>query len=241
MVRRAAVTLACISAVAGVWLMPRDVWSTATAAGNGPAIALGAASGLDVPASAITASPDAYRGFNLHVAAVTSAGVALTAISGSTAGGILDAGGLFCTTQVPAPHEVNYGCVALGGQSTTTPGVLATMTLQATGNGCITVSLVDLPPGDPNAVVSDTYTVDDLTATLQQNTVGAGTVRVIVGTGTLADCVGSASVGGVAQRPDLPASTIPKGDRSDASVAMVLASAFAICFGAWYLRRRRHR
>jgi hypothetical protein len=241
---RAAITATLAVVVIGVWLMPDGVRSTATAAGSGPTITLGAASGADVPVAAATTSADPYNGFHLHVAAATSAGVALTEISGSATGSTLDAGGLFCTTQVPAVHEVNYGCVALAGQSTTTAGLLATMTLHATGNGCITVRLVDLPPGDPNAVVSDTYTVDQLTTTVQQNTVGAGTVRVTVGTGTLPDCiggasVGGASVGGIAQDPHLPARMIPSGGRPDASAAIVVGAVIAMGLSTWYVRRWR--
>lgn len=236
---RPVAALACISFVIGVLLMPRYVPSTANAAGNGPTIALGAAGGLDVPVTATTASPDGYNGFTLHVASTPSAAVSLASISGSTTGGTLDGGGLYCTTHVPALNEVTYGCVPLNGQSSTSAGLLATMTLHASGNGCIKVRLIDLPPGDANAVVSDTYTVDQNTTTQQQNSVGAGTTRVIVGTGTLADCAGGAAVGGVAQKPDLPALATSDDRRSSGSVVILFVLVFATGLCVWHLRRRR--
>jgi hypothetical protein len=210
----------------------------ASATGTGPTIALGTAVSGTVPVNASTTAPDAYRGFHLHVAVTPSAGVTVNTITGSATGSTLDTGGLFCNTQVPAPNEVNYGCVALDGQSSTAAGLLATMTLGVTGNGCITVRLIDLPAGDPNAVVSDTYTVDHLTSTLQQNTVSTTTAKVLVGTGTLAQCAGSGAVGGVATAPDVAALGSRSARRSPlvpAGVALTVLLALVAAIG---LRRR---
>lgn len=239
---RAAISAIFAAIILGIWLMPHHAPPTANASGTGPTVALGTPSGLTVQVNA-TASPDPYMGFNLHVAAVPSAGVSLTAISGSFTGSTLDNGGptgdLYCTTNVVSPHEVNYGCVAYGGQSATTSGWLATMSLAATGNGCVTVSLIDLPPGDPNAAVSDTYTVDQLTTTPQQNVVSASATQVIVGTGTAADCIAPASVGGVAHAPNLSARTLPSHEHSRAFAVVAFATAFACIVIRLHMRNRR--
>ena len=240
MARRAAISLVMAGVVVGTWSLSAGVPFT-SATGVGPTIVLGAPSGVTVPVRAGTTSTDAYKGFHIHLSAVTSAAVTLTAISGSATGGTLDTGGLFCTTQVPGPHEVNYGCVPLSGQSTTAAGLLATMPLQSTGDGCIRVRLVDLLATDPNAIVSDTYTIDQNTNTPQENSVSAVYADVLVGAGSAAACAGLGSVGGRAEDPRAPQVIAGSGGRPFAVGAFAFAALFAVIGTGWAARRRRAR
>ena len=90
-----------------------------------------------------SATTDAYSGFNIHVGTTVSAGVVVTSISGDDTGSTLNVlGGTFCQTAVPASGEFVIGCIPLEGQSTTAAGLLATLTFNTTGDGCVVASLL---------------------------------------------------------------------------------------------------
>lgn len=163
----------------------------ARAAGTGPTIALDTPTGTTLPVSATTVSPDAWNGFNIHIATDVSGGVTLTSItSNSTGSSLIEAGdssSIFCTGSNPAPGERAFACTALSGQTRTAAGLLANFIFNASGNGCIDVVLVSMP-GDS---VLDTYTVDAADTTAQSNALSPTVAKVLIGTGVVADCPSS--------------------------------------------------
>lgn len=152
-----------------------------SAAGRGGTIAFGAVSGNTVEVNT-TAAADGWSAFNIHIAARPSPGVALTGIT--AAKGTALQGEWGCASPAPLAGESLFACVGVGSQSVTAPGSLASFTFAATGNGCMGVSLVRVP-GDP---LLDTFTVDSATSTPQAGTVSTTPARILVGTGTAADC-----------------------------------------------------
>jgi hypothetical protein len=151
------------------------------AAGRGGTISLGAASGNTVEVDT-TAAADGWSGYNIHVTTRGSPGVALTRIT-ATQGAALPGQG-FCASTVPVTGEYVSSCVGLESQSVTAAGSLAKVTVAATGNGCIGVSLVSAP-GDTTL---GTYTIDSATSTAQAVTVSTATAKILVGAGTAAAC-----------------------------------------------------
>ena len=161
---------------------------TASATGTGGTISLGTVSGADVPVNT-TATTDAYSGFNMHVTTNISPGAALTSIVGSDVGGTIQVqGNTFCSSSTPAAGQRVFGCVALEFQNSSSAGLLATLTVTGSGNGCIQVTLVT---GfvDQNL---NTYTVNDADNSAQAVTVSSAVANVLVGSGILSDC-GSAA------------------------------------------------
>lgn len=150
-----------------------------SAEGRGGTISLGAVSGNTVEVKT-TAAADGWSAFNIHIAARPSPGVVLTGIS-AVKGAALP-GEWVCPSAVPAAGEYLFACSAP--QSVTAAGSLASITVAATGNGCIGVSLVSVP-GDP---LLDTFTVDSATYAAQTVTVSTTTAKILVGSGTAADC-----------------------------------------------------
>lgn len=214
--------------------------------GVGGTIALGATSGISVPVNT-TAATDAYAGFNLHVRAVASGGVALAGMSGDSAGSTIvsgnDPSSVFCHGSVPVAGDYVFACTALNGQSTTTAGLLATLTVTASGNGCVSVRLVTVPSSDAAFATLNTYTSNApiASAEMQANIVGSGLANVLVGSGAVSDCATSAAVGGIAEAPDLPDTTpTSHGARNllDA-LAVSLAALVVACGFVWRVRRRR--
>lgn len=163
----------------------------ASAAGTGPTIAFGAPSGTTLPVNAATVSPDAWNGFNIHVATNVSGGVTLSSITSNATGSSLieagDSSTIFCTGSNPAPGERAFACTALAGQTRTAAGLLGNFVFNASGNGCIDVSLVSMP-GDS---VLDTYTVNANDSSAQSNVLSATVAKVLVGTGVVGDCPSS--------------------------------------------------
>ena len=170
---------------AGVAIFQRD---TAQALGSGPGIALGAVSGADIPVNATTVATDPYDGFNIHIHMFISAGVSLTNVTADNTGTIVP-GTLFCPAPAaPAglPDDRVYGCTVTTSESTIASGLLTTLTIVATGNGCVAVNLEEDVTEDP---ILDTYTINAADSTAQSNSVDTATVReVLIGTGTAGDC-----------------------------------------------------
>lgn len=177
-----AVTAAAIAGVVLLLFSLRGATHT-NAAGTGPSIAPGPASGTTVPINA-GASVDPWNGFNLHAHASVSGGVTLTSLTGNSTGTVLT-GSIFCASTTPAPGDQVFGCVGLAGQLITGAGLLGNFVVSASGNGCVEVSLVSVP-GD---AVLDTYTIDANVGDAQANAVDTTTkAKVLIGTGVLADC-----------------------------------------------------
>ena len=218
--------------------------------GVGGTISLGAASGASVPVST-TAATDAYAGFNIHARAVASPGVTLTGLSANAAGSTIlsmgDESSVFCHGSVPAPGDFVFACAALNGQSTPAPGLLATLAIVASGNGCVAVRLITVAASNSDVAHLNTYTVNaPLAATeMQANTVDASVINILVGSGVFADCARLTSVGGVAQAPDLPDRVVSARSSPlwlDAiAIAMVLATVSAASGTVWYAFKRRTR
>ena len=214
--------------------------------GVGGTLFLGNATGAAFPVRT-TAATDAYAGFNLHVRAVASGGVALGGMSGDSAGSTIvsgnDPSSVFCHGSVPVAGDYVFACTALNGQSTTTAGLLATLTVTASGNGCVSVRLVTVPSSDAAFATLNTYTSNApiASAEMQANIVGSGLANVLVGSGAVSDCATSAAVGGIAEAPDLPDTTpTSHGARNllDA-LAVSLAALVVACGFIWRVRRRR--
>jgi hypothetical protein len=158
----------------------------ASADGVGGTIALGAVAGtttaptVEVNTSAPT---DPWSGFNIHLGFVASAGVTPGTVSAVTGSGLT--GSTFCPAlSTPAAGERVYACTGISGQLITTAGQLAVFTFNATGNGCIQVTLINTL-GDPNLA---TYTVDANSSSAQTNVVSAVPAMLLVGTGSVPDC-----------------------------------------------------
>jgi hypothetical protein len=162
----------------------RDVASV-RATGIGPDIALGAPVGLNIPVVASTVATNPYGGFSLHIATNASAGVTLTSLTFDASGSVLGpTDSLFCTTASPTPVERLGACISLVGAQVTSAGLLETLTVGATGNGCVYVALVQVPGN----AASDTYTVNVSDDTAQSNNVSLIPVHLLIGTGTEGDC-----------------------------------------------------
>ncbi len=167
---------------------------TARASGVGPNIALGTVSGTTVPVYATNAT-DPYKGFNIHIHAELGAGVTLSGIVPSSAFTVVPttrSGSPICAAGIPPglPTDKVYACTALsdpttpGADGTTASGELASFTINATGNGCVTVSLVTSA-----AIVPDTFTINEADSTRQSNRVDTSTVaQIAVGNGSPQDC-----------------------------------------------------
>ena len=137
---------------------------------------------------ATSAGSRPFTSQNLHITSQPSTGVTSISITGDATGSLLgSAGELLCASRDPAPNDLVFGCVILGGQAPTGPGLLGTFILNATGDGCINVSLVSSPG---NAVL-DTYTVDAAVRESQENYVDTSAVHVIIGEGSIDDCPGA--------------------------------------------------
>ncbi len=153
--------------------------------GVGPDIALGAVRGLSLPVDAVTEAMDSFSGFSIDLGVNPGTGVVMDAafapVVGSTVGTPLDAGGfLFCDSRAPTLGEYVFSCFGLSGQEARSAIPLAWIQINASGTGCVDVTLL---PG--------TYTVDFVKRGAQQNNVDTTTVRhVLIGAGTLADCPG---------------------------------------------------
>jgi hypothetical protein len=177
----------------------------ARAAGTGPALALGPASGSSMAINATTAAANAYSGVNIHVHVALGGGATVTGVTG--AAGALMSGG-FCTQAVaPAalPNDRVFGCTLLG-TSTSAAGTLATLTFTGAGNGCLEVSLVSVP-GD---AALNTYTVNAADISQQSNAVNTSAVaQVLVGSGTLSQCPTSPSPPPGATPTPVPGSESP--------------------------------
>ena len=175
-----------VPAVAAIVLAARDA-GPARATGIGPNIELGTPVGLTAPVLATTAAVDPYSGFNIHVTTNASAGVSVSTLSFSAAGIIIgEPGEFFCTQATPKPDDRIIGCVNIAGGAVVSTGLLATLVVAATGDGCVYVGLISVP-GDTSA---DTYTVNAANSSAQSNVVGLTPVYVLVGTGIVADCPG---------------------------------------------------
>ncbi len=242
---RIATTAMFVSLLLAVGGAASDTSIAHATTGVGGTISLGPAAGASVPANTSAAS-DAYAGFNLHARAVASGGITLTGMSGSAAGSTIlsagDPGSVACYGSVPMSGDLVFGCVALNGQSTSTAGLLATLTVAASGNGCVAVRLITTAVGDPDIALLNTYTINaPISTETQANAVNGIVVHVLFGSGTVADCASLASVGGFAEGPNLPESTVPARGSSTIRHAFVFAFAAAVVGGgvAWYSRRNR--
>jgi hypothetical protein len=164
---------------------------TASADGVGGTISLGAVGGTTTApnVSVNTSAPnvtDGWSGFNIHVGYVASAGVTPGSISAVVGTGLT--GSVFCpAVSTPVAGERIYPCTGISGQFITTAGQLAVLTFNATGNGCIQVTLINVA-GDPNL---GTYTVDANTSSAQSNVVSTVAAYLPVGTGSIFDCLGT--------------------------------------------------
>ncbi len=176
------------------------------AAGTGGTISFGTVASPDVPVNT-TGTTSTYGGFNIHVGTNVSPGVTLTSITGSAVGSIVsqtgdpsDVSDLFCQSTTPAVGERVFACVGLAGQAITTAGLLATMTFNATGNGCIQATLLTSTV-DANL---DTYTVNADDSSAQTVTVSSAVANIFIGTGGIGDC-GTAAPTATATATDTPA------------------------------------
>lgn len=226
-------------------------WRSAQATmGIGGIISLGSASGATVPVNT-TAATDPYAGFNLRVRSVASRGVTLTGISGSAIGSTLlssgDPNSVSCQSAVLVPGDLVFGCVALSGQSTAAAGLLARLTVAASGDGCVLLRLIGVGAIDPDIALY-TYTINaPVGPDMQADTVDVAVINVLVGAGTLADCASATSVGGIAEQSRLPETppekpTAARHSRTrPGAVAIVFAAAGAAAVSGWFARRRRPR
>jgi hypothetical protein len=157
-----------------------------SADGVGGTISLGAVAGTTTaPTVEVnTGAPtDPWSGFNIHLGFVASAGVTPGTVSAAIGTGLT--GSTFCPALgTPVASERVFACTGISGQMITTAGQLAVFTFNATGNGCIQVTLINTP-GDPNLA---TYTVDANSSSAQTNVVSAVPAMLLVGTGSVADC-----------------------------------------------------
>ncbi len=179
--------MTAIAAVALTVLLSNIGGSPTTAnAAAGPGISLGTVTGNVVNVN-VTTSANPWQAYNIHVSTNVSAGVTLSSIAGAN-GPLLP--GAFCTPDPSIPGDLMLGCFTFPANivSVTSAGVIATFTFNATGNGCIVVRLVTVPPS-PLSASLDTYTADTGDGLPQTNTVSAATVNVLIGTGIVADCV----------------------------------------------------
>jgi hypothetical protein len=168
---------------------PSDV----AAAGAGPAIGFGPEGGNAVAVVATTASPRPYKGFNIHIRFDVGDGLDDLAITANADDGTLGSTGLgppLCVVQAPAsaPDDRIFSCTTLGLGGSVSPGLLALFTLSAAGSGCVEASLV-AGSGD---LQLDTYTIDAIDSTRQENVVDTGTLqRVLIGAAGPFDCPSS--------------------------------------------------
>jgi hypothetical protein len=158
---------------------------SAGATGVGPNIELGTPVGLSVPILATSPATDPYMGFNVDVVANASSGVAITSMVLDSTGTVLGGpGNIFCGTSSPAITQRIEGCVILGNGSTTSTGLLAAVTLTATGDGCISLGLLRV---SGNASL-DTYTINAADQSVQQGLVDTSQAHLLIGVGTADDC-----------------------------------------------------
>jgi sugar lactone lactonase YvrE len=166
-------------------------YSTASAAGGGGVISLGAVDGNTIQVN-VGAPNDPYVGFNLHIHVDVGEGVNLTSIDGGSTETVLsvtpDGSDIICASGLTIPDRL-FGCTGLADQAITTGGLLATFTLNATGNGCIQVHLVAVSDGTVGASILDTYTIDATTSTAQSNDVSVAPSNVVIGSGSASDCL----------------------------------------------------
>lgn len=157
--------------------------AAAPAPDQGPNIALGARTGDAIAVNATTAGAP-FLGFNIHVAAQASAGVTITSVAGG------DVDGAFCFSSRPAAGELVFGCVTAPPAPTTGPDALTSIRVAATGDGCVTVRLVDVAPTSTDAEFYDTYTIylNGPRAEPQLNAIDTTATRVLVGAGRFRDC-----------------------------------------------------
>lgn len=182
---------------AGTLMLPNH-HDVAQAAGIGPGIGLGTASGTTVPVNATTASADPYEGFNLYISLRASAGITMLSVKGDASGTTLPAP-FSCPESVsisvgsPVQTKAAFLCVtqSVAPTGTRASGLLASFILNAQGNGCIVVALPS--PGRP---LLDTFTINDADdgpgqppPQAQSNAVDTTTTRnVLVGTGSVENC-----------------------------------------------------
>ncbi len=205
-IRAMALGLTTVFAVALVFAGESGSVSPVGATGTGGAISFGLVSGTTVSVNT-TETIDPYGSFNLHVSAKLSPGVQLASIVGNDAapsqGTLSSLGQTFCASFTPATWEEVFGCTAFVGQTTTASGVLATMSFNATGDGCIVTTLLtgftDSYPPRPSAALN-TYTMNSADSTEQSVIVSTATAEIMVGAGVQADCL-------VATGPPTPPAT----------------------------------
>lgn len=201
MMKKVLAAAMALGAAAAVTLLVLTAGDTerASAAGVGPNIALGTVSGTTVPVEATTLGVDPYVGFNLHISTAVGGTAVITTITSNANGSILkDAADpdpdatILCAGNNPAPGERVYGCTSTSttGYVPTTTGVLANFVINATGNGCVAVELIEVPDSDPQQSTLDTYTVNQADSTAQSNVVSGVQANVLIGTGTVQDCPG---------------------------------------------------
>jgi hypothetical protein len=212
-----------VAAVAGIALTvllstiggaPKPVGAT----GTGGTIALGSPTGLSIPVDT-TVATDPYSGFNIHVTTSLFGAVSLTNITADATGSTIDAGAgsLFCTSSAFSGGGRVVGCVALSsGQWTTAAGLLDTLTLVATGDGCIAVQLATTGQSDANL---DTFTINADDNSAQANVVDTTAVPVPVGTGTVEDCAGQAATATPTDTPTPVDTPTPAGTATNTPTA----------------------
>src|SRR5438552_2379097 len=83
----------------------------AATSGIGGTISVGAVAGTTVPVNT-TAPTDPFKGFNIHVLGLASAGLSGVGIAPNATGSLVTTSP-FCATSTIAPAEVVYGCTAV--------------------------------------------------------------------------------------------------------------------------------
>ena len=87
---------------------------------------------------------------------------------------------IFCSKASPAANDRVIGCLSLSATTTTSTGLLATVVITASGDGCVYVGSITAP-GDASR---NTFTLNPVDSTMQTNTVSTELAHVLVGSGT---------------------------------------------------------
>jgi hypothetical protein len=174
--------------------------------GIGGTISFGAVGGTSsAPSVSVdtTAATDGWSGFSIHIGYAASAGVTPGNVAEVPGTGL--PGSTFCVPTTPATSEVIFGCVGLAGQSVTAAGQLAVFTFEASGSGCIRLTLIHVAGNS----ILDTFTIDAKTTSVQINVVSAATAYLPVGTGTVDDCTVIPTATSTPQTPTVTATATP--------------------------------
>lgn len=144
----------------------------------GPDIAMGApdygyGSLIVVPVDAVNAGSRPFSQARLHIQVHPGAGVSLEYVGGDDPNTLLFA----CFGDPPKPTGLVLFCLSVDEHGATGPGPLGQLLMEASGDGCVDVSLA-----------LDTYTIDAQTDEPQGNYVNTNAVHVLVGSGSEADC-----------------------------------------------------